>query len=178
MKNVHVTWENIANDCTWVATALQKLMYRREDAPEHQFQLVVPIAMGGLIPGTLIARALEHMGFKCMISVTRYRKYYEDGTPTTSGLEHPHKFFPSQYELQFISNVIVVDDVCETGETLMAARREVGAMLAAWGLDQKIRILGATLWADKGSAVRPDVTAHVKDPGHWVLFPWEVKNEL
>jgi hypoxanthine phosphoribosyltransferase len=61
--------------------------------------------------------------------------------------------------------VLVVDDVCDTGETLRAAKELLRLYAPA-------EVKTATLFVKPGCSEFPD--AWVEEADEWVLFPWEV----
>ena len=55
---------------------------------------------------------------------------------------------------------LIVDDICDTGETMQHYRNS---------LDCKI----ATMYFVEGASVTPDMWLMEKERGQWVVFPWE-----
>ncbi len=117
---------------------------------------IVAILRGGYIVGKLVS---DFLGVEDLV-VLGLMSY---GTRVGSG-EEPVITYPIIRDLKGRS-VLIVDDVVDTGKTLITARdiiRYYGA--------REVRT--ASLYVKPWSSVKPDYYVGTTD--RWILFPWEV----
>lgn len=123
-----------------------------------QFDLYLVIAVGGLIPGALLAKRLNHRS----ILVTCIEAYGPDDQPLEQPIVHQ---FPDESLLRG-KRVLIVDDVWHRGTTInvaIAKVRHAGATP-----------LVATLHYKPGQSIvagRPDFCAVESE--QWIVYPWE-----
>jgi len=121
---------------------------------------LVGISRGGLVPLRLIS---DHLSAK-EVSTLGVR-FYEDIGKTRDA---PEVFFPVQGDVAGKS-VVLIDDISDTGQSLIAARkhlREKGA----------VNIIVATILKKPHTRLVPDI--FVSETAAWVIFPWEVQETI
>ena len=123
--------------------------------------IIVGIARGGWIPARILSDLLEnsytaHMKIEFYRGINEREKTPIITQPVTASVRG--------------ESVLIVDDVADTGLSLIVARESI-----KWGGAKEIRI--ATLYyKPKRSRVKPDYYARETDA--WVVFPWEVKETI
>jgi len=148
MEYLKLTWEDIDRQCRALADALEKGAYEPD--------CLVGIARGGWIP----ARLLSDLLGKDDVSNLRV-KFYRSVAETGS---RPEIVEGVQRDIRG-KQVLIVDDIADTGESLIAALehvREKGA--------EEVRV--ATLMKKPHSKLTPEFFA--EETSDWVIFPWEV----
>ncbi len=120
---------------------------------------VIAIARGGTQPARDIAAAL-----RAPVRTIRARHNPTDATYT----EATGRVCCDVAEAGPVGGrVLVVDDICGTGATLITVTSAL-TLLAAPGT----ALVTATMCRNAGSAYRPDLTVW-DDLREWVIFPWE-----
>ncbi|HHV79845.1 MAG TPA: phosphoribosyltransferase [Firmicutes bacterium] len=102
---IQVSWDDIMEFCRGLALTLDK---------EYSPDLILGIAMGGVIPAAIIAMALRTDFYP--IKITRRRKNLLMSSK-------PHLLTPLPEEISG-RRVLIVDDVAVTGETILLALKE------------------------------------------------------
>jgi hypoxanthine phosphoribosyltransferase len=149
MERLHLSWEGLLALVRRLAEALQ----------EEEFDLILGIARGGLIPTALLAQALSVRDI-----LTAAVMFYEgeETLPEPVFLQFPPD------PLLFGKRVLVVDDVWDSGRTALAVKERVRQ---AGGVP-----LVATLHFKPGRnrvQDRPDFYAEETEA--WVVYPWAVE---
>ena len=141
IKKILVTEENINEICERLGKQISKDYESKE-----------PLFVG-LLKGCLpfMSDLLKHVSIYCNLDYLRVSSYVNDqstGTIKVLG------------ELPNVKNrdVILVDDICDTGDTALAWKRK----------GYKI----ATHYYKKDALVQPDFWLKTKDD-KWIVFPWE-----
>lgn len=119
--------------------------------------IIVGIAMGGLIPAVVLADLLE-----LEVDAVGAKLYRGVGERS----DRPHITQDISVDLKG-KTVLLVDDVADSGRTLEAVRDYVLAR-GAGGL------VICTLHYKPWSIIRPDI--HVEETEAWIIYPWE-RNE-
>jgi hypoxanthine phosphoribosyltransferase len=144
-RGVHpISWEDFHGLCKALARA----------ASRCEPEIVLPVARGGLYPGTLIAHLLQAELYPVRLS-RRVRDVVCYDTPRW--LVKPPPAVQG-------CRVLIVDEVCSSGETLSTVREQAVAMGAT---DVKSAVLYAHTW---GTAV-PDYIGLISDA--LLLNPWD-----
>lgn len=138
-------WHDIDKAVEALASSIRK---------EFDPDVLVGIARGGLVP----AVRLSHLLGDCLMRVVHV-KYYED---VETRAEEPEIFWADVEK--FEGDVLVVDDVADTGDTLKVVMDHLESKVEG---DMKIATL---VWKPK-SSIRPDF--FVYETSKWVVFPWE-----
>tara|TARA_R110001583_G_scaffold163485_1_gene315596 strand:+ start:1029 stop:1481 length:453 start_codon:yes stop_codon:yes gene_type:complete len=128
----------------------------REEGITH----VIGLARGGLVPATIISYKLDVPLLSYAISS------YEDTTKTDRFKVHQFVHFSDLKSLKEADpHVLVVDDICDTGETMQYICHKL--TLAA------IKAKYATLFTKKKHKKFLDHYGHVIPNNKWIVFPWE-----
>lgn len=119
--------------------------------------LILAISRGGLVPARIIADFLLERNIQCLharrwgVGEQIGEKVAITGTPA---------------DLQS-KNVLVVDDVADTGDTLQEITRYLHR--------QKVRnVKTATLHYKKTSTCKPDYYAAEMEQWQWIVYPWSI----
>jgi hypoxanthine phosphoribosyltransferase len=159
MKEItYLTWIDVEDACNFLSNQLLQTIYK--------FDVLVSIQRGGCIPGVILSHLL------------RIPEYYSIGIRTTCSEE----IKAIRLDIPIISNidvlkgiqgknVLIIDDVTNTGNTLRIAKDEV---LKFEPLTCKTAVL---IWdgdfdGDDRSLCKADYFSRYT-PG-WVVFPWEI----
>lgn len=153
----HLTWNQIAKDS-------KDLALRLYDS-EIKFDTVIGIANGGMIPATLIAKQLK---INKLFSAN-LKSYQEDaprnGEHNTTDVVKVISF-PSSINMQESKNVLVVDDLADTGLTLQKVKDVAKFYDCSWTF--------ATLYVKPKTCFKPDYTIRSFFNDEWIVFPWEI----
>ena len=118
--------------------------------------IVVGIAMGGIVPAVILARLLrvevDSVGAKF------YRGVDERG-------ERPQITQEVSSDLEGLS-VLLVDDVADSGETLKAVKEHIQKRGVA-------ELATCTLHYKPWSIIKPDI--YIDQTEAWIIYPWERK---
>ncbi len=117
--------------------------------------MIVGVARGGLIP----AVRLSHISNNILMRVVDV-KFYKD---VEKRREKPNIMVPLTDKIDNL-NVLIVDDVADTGKTLMAIKEHLSNKNA-----KEIRI--AVIAKKSHSIIDPDY--YVFETDKWIIFPWE-----
>lgn len=147
-----LTWKDIEKDCQQVANKLK----------EKQFDLIVAITKGGLPPAVILANKYlnkPHIVTLQLEEITEEEKagYQAKKVKVISELNT----YPIKEK-----NVLIVDDVADTGSTLKKAIQLVQEK-------QPKSIVTAVLHHKPRSQIIPDVFARRFPNQTWVTYPWE-----
>lgn len=146
MERLSLSWEELLRLVRRLARGLQG----------EEFDLILGIARGGLIPTALLAQAL---GVRDLLTAAVMFYEGEDALPEPVFLQFPPD------PLLFGKRVLVVDDVWDSGRTAFAVKARVRQ---AGGFP-----LVATLHFKPGRnrvPDRPDFYAEATEA--WVVYPW------
>ena len=147
MKYVHATWDIIQDLCEEVAEQVRRSGFKPD--------VIVAVGRGGFPPARIISDILD-IRRVASVSVEFYRKVGE-----TKG--EPRIVFPLNADVEG-KNVLVVDDVADTGRSLAVVREHVLSRGA-----KEVRI--ATLHYKPWSILKPDYYAEETDA--WIIYAWE-----
>lgn len=148
-----VTWSEVESMCSRIV----------QQAKTHQFDVVLAVTRGGLVPATLLCESFE---LRNVLSATVI--FYTDDGDQFFGMTEPRFLsFPSADALEGRS-VLVVDDVWDSGRTANAVRKRV---LRASPKDVKVAVLHYKPDKNIFPGEEPDFYAAITS--NWVLYPWE-----
>jgi hypoxanthine phosphoribosyltransferase len=149
-----ISWATVNSLSHVLAVKIRKTRYRPD--------IVVAIARGGYVPARLLCDSLNLTD----LSSFRIAHYIE-------GSQKQQKALLVESLCRDLSgkNVLLVDDVSDTGDTLELARNH----LAEHGAET-IRI--AVLHHKQTSTVEPDYFAHRVIKWRWIIYPWAVTEDV
>ena len=152
---------------SWVdiETATSNLLTKIKSS-NVEYDCILGIANGGLIPTCLIAKGL---GIKKVLTVS-VKAYIDENA-------HDVQFITSlnHWDFKGRSNVLIVDDLIDRGETVF----EVEKILSYFSHNHELNFNydTAVLYLKKSDSVTPRVDpkyySEIKDPESWLVFPWE-----
>jgi hypoxanthine phosphoribosyltransferase len=122
--------------------------------------MLVGVSRGGLIPLRLIS---DHLAAQ-RISTIGVR-FYEDIGKTAAA---PEVFFPVQGDVAG-RDVILVDDISDTGGSLIAGKEHLRVKGAR-------KIVVSAICVKPHTRLVPDI--FVRETAAWVIFPWEVQETI
>jgi len=132
---------------------MSRLMASR--AKEHNFTHIIGIARGGLVPATVISYALDLPLITC--SVSSYNGNEKNKLHINQDLRL------SQFTED--SNLLVVDDICDTGETIQWLCNRL--TLAS------IKHKKACIFTKSKHTEYLNYYGSVVPDNKWIVFPWE-----
>ncbi|MGC8600888.1 MAG: phosphoribosyltransferase [Thermoprotei archaeon] len=141
-----ISWE----DVMILSSKIAKVITSRS----FKFDAVVGISRGGIIPARIISDMLL------------VKDFYVYGVKYYSGInERDEVKVVQRPEGNFKNkNILIVDDIIDTGKTIALVKRELESEVAS--------VKVAALFKKPWSEVEPDFYGDVTDK--WVVFPWEV----
>lgn len=145
MSDMFIDWNTVVNSCESIADFFNKT----------NIVAVVGIARGGVIPGSIISRALD-TEFTC-IKAKSYNSNNTRGKLTIDVSEN----------LKFSNgSVLIVDDICDSGYTLDEVKKYMT-------VNYNNQFYTATLFYKENKIFTPDFY-YMKVPSNiWVTYPWE-----
>ncbi len=148
MEYLRLSWQDIEKQCLEIARKI-----RRE---KIEFDIIVALSRGGLIPGRLLS---DYLANEELYTV---RVKFYSGIGETH--EKPRIIHPVQIDVRG-KKVLLVDDIADTGRSLLLAKQH----LEERGCGE---VTVATLVKKPKSIVEPDI--YIMETNAWVVFPWEV----
>jgi len=149
---LHCSWRNIES---LVGELAQKI-------PTGAADVVLAITRGGTIPATLLCEIMERRTL-----LTASVMLYNDAGSRFYGLDQPSILhFPEDILLRG-RNVLIVDDVWDSGRTALVVRERCRRAQAA---SVQVAVLHYKPTASL-SGERPDF--YVNQTQQWVVYPWE-----
>jgi hypothetical protein len=147
LKLLHTTWEDVERLSEELA---QKII-------ESGFEpdVVVAISRGGFDPARILC---DQLGIRRLASV---QVEFYSGIQDTA--EKPRIVYPLNADVRG-KRVLLVDDVSDTGDSLMLAKEHVLA-----GSPGELKV--ATLHIKPWTSLRPDY--HASETEAWIVYPWE-----
>lgn len=152
MEYLRLSWRDIEKQCRELARRIRKRGLG--------FDVIIALARGGWVPGRLLS---DYLGNDELYTVRV--KYYAG---VGQRKEKPLILHPPELDIAG-KRVLLVDDIADTGESLLAAMKHLRERGAG-------SIFVATLVRKPHSKVIPDL--YVRETDAWVVFPWEVKETI
>ena len=151
-----VTWGEVE---AWVAAIIGK-MVKESFRPE----IVIGMARGGMVPSRLIC---DHLVVKNLFTV---KTEHWGLTATSDGKARLAQALTTDVRGK---RVLVVDDITDTGQSLILARDHVASLNPG-------ALKTATLIHITHSLIAPDyfVKEVTKEDWTWFIFPWNVREDL
>ena len=161
-EKMYLGWDDVES-C--IRTLVEKIR-----ASETEYDCILGLANGGLVPTCLIAKAL-HIKKVLTVSIKSY----------SGETAHEIQFLTSidYKDLKGVRNLLIVDDLVDRGETLF----EVEKILGYYNYSRKFvcKFDSAVLYTKLGHStdspyprVLPTYTAETTTPDIWLVFPWEL----
>tara|TARA_R100000008_G_scaffold5504_1_gene3284 strand:- start:295 stop:747 length:453 start_codon:yes stop_codon:yes gene_type:complete len=150
MEEQHIPYDEIGILARTIARRIQD---------REKITHVIGLARGGLIPATIISYALDRPLLS--YAINSYK-----GTKKTENLRVGQTVnFYELYETNNNLHVLVVDDICDTGDTM----EHLTTKLALGNIPYTTACICTkekhTKWLDHYGVVVPD--------NKWIVFPWE-----
>jgi uncharacterized protein len=148
----YVTWGEVEQ--------LVDRLYERMTSARYEPTQVVAVGRGGMVPARLVADA---MGIKD-IELLPIRRY--DGLEGKQvQVNHLNGGYGSRLNLygEGHGSILLVDDVCDRGETLAYLVSAIGARFVST----------AVLHLKPHSTFQPDFYGRKTENGTWLSYPWE-----
>lgn len=117
--------------------------------------IILGISTGGLVPSTILSKL-----FKCKLIVHGIHSY----TGTRKGIQHVHQDGVKLCNAHDNRNILVVDDLCDTGDTLKSVKDD---------LNTGNNIKFGVLYTKPHSIFTPDFYTRQYSNNNWLTFPWE-----
>jgi uncharacterized protein len=149
LKFIAPSWESIFSQSLNLAEKI------KTGEKGVRFDLLVGVSRGGLVVTRLISDLLSVENVQIVRS-----EYYTDVGKT---LQRPRITQKIQTSIAS-KNVLLVDDVADTGESLIEIRKYLARL-------KPDHLVLATLYIKPWSKVKPDY--FVSNTDAWIVFPWE-----
>ena len=147
MKYLFVTWEDLEDLVARLANKIYESGYRAE--------LIVGVSRGGLVPTRLLS---DYLNVRDVI-VLGVSFYEALGKPS----KEPRITHPLSRDIRS-KRVLLIDDVSDTGGSLILARSHVLSFSPG-------SLLVCTLHRKPWSKFHPDI--YVDETDRWIIYPWE-----
>lgn len=149
-----LNWEDIEQCCIEICEKVKSAAFT--------IDAIISVQRGGCIPGVIISHLLQ------------VDEYYTVGIRTTSSeavratrYKNPILHVPDTLANIAGKNVLIIDDVTNTGNTLRYAKREI------MKYRPHICLTSALIWdGDNSTKCLADIYSRFSP--YWVVFPWEV----
>lgn len=152
LEYLYLTWADVQKAAEQVADKI------REDG--FNPDIIIAVSRGGFDPARIICDQLNVRGLASLQII-----YYSG---LKERLETPIVLFPLNAEIKNM-RVLVVDDVSDTGQSLMVVKKYVEEKGAS---EVKIAALHHKPWSE----YEPDYYSEVVDK--WILYPWELNEAI
>ena len=147
MDILYLEWSKVDEAIWTLSDAIRK---------EYDFDVIVGISRGGLVPAVRMSHIFDNKRLLLMEA-----KYYKDIGVRE---DRPRITLPLKEEDVCGKRVLLVDDVADTGGTLLTVKDYIK------GLSPKeLRV--AVVASKPISDVKPDYSVFNTD--QWIIFPWE-----
>lgn len=146
MKFMKVDWDEIEKYCIKLNKKIEK---------KFKFDCIVAICRGGWIPARIISD-LSDVKEVGNIRIESYDVIHKGNARITQDVSIDIKN----------KNVLLVDDVADTGDSLMLAKKHL--------LEKSPNtLITATLHYKSKSKIKPDFFVKKVDGNTWIIYPWE-----
>jgi hypoxanthine phosphoribosyltransferase len=149
---LRLSWEEIEGACKRISEEII--------AKGFAGYILVGVSRGGLVPLRLISDYIS-----AQVVSTIGVRFYEDIGRTS---DEPEVFFPVQGDVRG-KNILLIDDISDTGKSLIAAMDHLRVQGAK-------EIVVATICKKPHTSLDPDI--YETETSAWVIFPWEVQETI
>ena len=157
MTKKFVTWEDVEAGCISIANKVG----------DTQIDLIIGLARGGLIPARLLAQYLDVPRIMCM-GISSYNGQEKTNRIVTyQQIGQSLQYGIGEKKLISESNILVVDDLSDTGDTFAYALLE----LCETNTPRSIK--SAALYVKPDAKYIPDLYYRKLKTNPWIVFPWE-----
>lgn len=166
MEPLKISWEDY--------TAALDHVIKQVKGRQFQDKSILAISRGGLIPGVALSHVMHNSAFE----VIRCTAYAEDARLSEVRLQPPFDYSFGRAP----SDVLVVDDLIDTGETLLAVSnwlKSLGFVQAPLSPSKepiRTRQFSIAVVYDKVRIERliaADIVGQTLSADRWVIFPYE-----
>ena len=147
LKLLHTSWEDVER--------LSEVLVQKIIESGFEPDVIVAVSRGGFDPARILC---DRLGVRRLASV---QVEFYSGVKDTA--EEPRIVYPLNADV-LGQSVLVVDDVSDTGDSLMLVQEHV---LAGNPGDLKVATLHIKPW----TSFRPDY--HASETEAWIVYPWE-----
>ena len=157
MKFIAPNWESIFNQSVDLA---QKIRFDENNFDRPDFDVIVGVSRGGLV----LARLMSDLLTIDDVIITK-SEYY-----TGMGKRNKKPIITQKIQNSIQGkNVLLVDDVADTGESLIEIKKHV--------FSKKPKSIAlATLYLKPWSKVIPEY--YISKTDAWIIFPWELYESM
>jgi len=149
-----IAWDGVSRLAYRLAERILDAGYRPD--------LVVAIARGGYVPARLLCDFLQ------LYDLTSIRvEHYQAGAHKRPGARLTHPLAAEAVD----KRVLIVDDVCDSGETYRVALEHIAAL-------DPCDIQTAALHYKQGASFKPDHIADELTRWRWLVYPWAVTEDI
>ena len=145
--------------------SVSRLAYRLAERildAEYRPDLVVAIARGGYVPARLLCDFLQ------LYDLASIRvEHYQAGAQQRHGARLKYPFAAEAADRR----VLIVDDVCDSGETYQVALEHIAAL-------DPSDIKTVALHFKQGASFEPDYIADELTRWRWLIYPWAVTEDI
>lgn len=152
LKFLYLTWNDVQRLAEEIADKI------KED--EYKPDILIAVSRGGLGPARIISDQLNNRKL-ASLQINYYSGLNEK-------LEKPEVLFPLNADVRGLK-VLVIDDVSDSGHSLIAVKKYVEEKGAA-----EVKL--ATLHYKPWSRYKPDYFA--EEVERWILYPWEPNESI
>jgi xanthine phosphoribosyltransferase len=147
-KGFHISWEQIHRDSRALAWRLENIVPNA-----GAWETVVAVTRGGMVPSMIVARELD-----IRVVETISVKSYDHQVQTDANILK----FPSESYLGNGENILIIDDLVDTGKTFHTIRKHYPKAHYA-----------AVYAKPKGKEVIDTFITEVSQDT-WIFFPWDM----
>ncbi|MDD5162604.1 MAG: phosphoribosyltransferase family protein [Candidatus ainarchaeum sp.] len=157
MGTIKVSWKEIETACRHLAKKLEK----------NNYEAVVCIASGGLVPGKLLSELLQ-----LPLGIVVSKRYNKNNCPDKKS------FFDANVkwccENAEPKKILLVDDLVDEGKTMEQIIGSINAKALIPGL--KTIDIAVIYYKNKNSSLQSRQKVHYyKTTENWIIFPWELQ---
>jgi len=127
--------------------------------------IIIAIARGGLVPAVLLS---DFLGVKSMLAIQL--EHWPAPGQVEESVRLRHDLPPVDISGK---RVLIVDDIADTGDTLLFAKKYVGSRYTG------VSIKTAALHVRKNKTrFVPDYWSEEVESEHWIMYPWNYVEDL